>query len=126
LRANNRRLATLDDRLPRRPKRRQRPRHRQPRQDGPPLPGRRPRRQARHREMLWLLARQSPTARHRTHLLGRLHVPERHAGNTANVEQHFEGDDRGSRGARVELTRGFGIGGWWLVVGGWWLVVGGW
>ena len=56
LHQDDRRPPPLDDRLPRRPERRHRPRHRQPRQDRPPLPRRRPQRQARHRQSRRLLA----------------------------------------------------------------------
>ena len=56
LRETHRRPAALDDRLPRRPKRRLGLRRRLARQDRPPLPGRRPRRKAQHRPPRRLLA----------------------------------------------------------------------
>ena len=51
LQDDDRRAASLDDRFPHRPERRLGPRDRQPRQDRPALPGRRPERQARHRQV---------------------------------------------------------------------------
>ena len=36
------------------------------------------------------------------HLLGRLHVPERHDDAAADVERHPRRDDRGARRARVD------------------------
>ena len=50
----------------------------------------------------WLERRRQ--TRHPTHLLGRLHVPEFGAGNAADVEHDFGGDDQGPRCARMELN----------------------
>ncbi len=50
----------------------------------------------------WLKDAAKP--RHPAHLLGRLHVPQRRAGNAANVEHDSWRDDQGARRARVELN----------------------
>ena len=91
----------LDDRLPRRPERRHRPRHGQSRQNRPALPARRPRRQARHPEAGRRLAGRGAGARHQTRLLGRLHVPQRRDGAAGNVERHPQVHDRRPRRPRV-------------------------
>ena len=95
----------LDDRFPRRPERRHGLRHRLARQDRPPLPGRRPRRQARHPHARRLLAAGRSTAnstkKHPPRLLGRLHVPQRRDEEARDLEQHLGGHDGGARQARV-------------------------
>ena len=98
-------VAAVDDRFPRRPKRRDGPRRRLARQNRPALPGHRSERQARHRPPRRLLAarrRRTVDQKHPPHLLGRLHVPQRRDDEAANVERHSRGDAGRTRCARVE------------------------
>ena len=69
--------ATLDDRFPCCPKRRDRSRQRRSRQNRTPLSCGRSQRQTRHHEMFGLLVARCGGSRHQAHLLGRLYVSQR-------------------------------------------------
>ena len=58
-----------------------------------------------HRRLLDARRRRQPDAGLRAHLLGRLHVPQRHDDAARNLERRSGDDDRGARRARLGLNR---------------------
>ena len=104
---DDRRPAPLDDRLPRRPERRHRPRHRlattRPAATAPPTT---PTASSTSSRCAGYWLKDATDRGIQPHLLGRLHVPQRHARKPADVEHDPRHDDQGAGCAWVELSGG--------------------